>query len=437
MNIYRKRFMKYVPHYLQNGIVILLLVLLLSSLLMAPLSVNAEAQKTASLSLVPIKGGFAVGSIFEVSIFINTGGERVGEVYIDLLFPADIVQFVSPSSERSLIDTWFSQPNYSNHDGWVHLGGGFQGPGLKTNAGLITTVTFRSIASGEAIIEFASTSRIIAVNPEKTDILSFSKQATFTIVPVTSPGPIVFSETHPGPEVKWYRNPNPIVGWQGNDADGFSYELNTDPLAVPDNIVDTDINQIGFENLGDGIHYFHLRSKKQDVWSPPTHFAIRIDTRPPLSFEPKVEYISAAILYRAMIHFSTKDTLSGMDHYELAFFEASENIESPIFIAVHSPYQLSEISQKPTKVLVRAVDRAGNIREASITVLPPPSFFFFVKQNVVLLVIIFSAFLFIILHFFIGHHLIRVIRRNVRRSAKVLKPETQNREKLDGDNNSK
>src|SRR5690348_10325380 len=74
---------------------------LLLSLLPLP-----AAAANAVLSLSPSTGSFVVNSTFDVSIYLNTQGQSVNTIQLDLKFPPDKLQLVSSSTGSSIIGLW-------------------------------------------------------------------------------------------------------------------------------------------------------------------------------------------------------------------------------------------------------------------------------------------------------------------------------------------
>jgi hypothetical protein len=184
----------------------------------------------------------------------------------------------------------------------------------------------------------------------------------------------VFSETHPFQE-SWYNNNNPIIAWEKPAGiSDFSFLFDTLPQTIPDNSPESNDTTIGYQNMADGLWYFHIKAHKKDTWGATSHFLVRIDTTPPATFEPKVEALSAAIISKFLISFFTTDALSGLDRYEIgAIDQASAASSSPLFIQSESPYQLSPQSPGDMRMIVRAFDRAGNVQEGSVDISVPMS----------------------------------------------------------------
>ena len=67
-----------------------------------PLSAVAQ-QSGADLFLRPAQGSFFVGSTFDVSVVLDTGGKAINTIEVELLFPPDILQLASPSTGSSIV----------------------------------------------------------------------------------------------------------------------------------------------------------------------------------------------------------------------------------------------------------------------------------------------------------------------------------------------
>ena len=352
---------------ISNSIIVMAISLILAVPGWAQAQSPLEDAK-ASLFLSPKIGSFLVGSTFDVSIFFDTGGADINSVEANLKFPPDKLQVVRPSTGKSFISIWISPPTYSNKNGSLSFIGGLPSPGINASSGLVSKVTFRVMRAGTAKIEFLPSSKILANDGKGTNVLDVMVPAVYTLSPRPPEGPKIFSLTHSN-ENKWYSDKNPVVGWEKETGvSDFSFILDSFPRTAPDNIPEEEEGTAAFEDLEDGLWYFHIKAKKQGVWGLPSHFLLRIDTTPPAEFQPKVELLTAAIIQRAIVMFFTTDALSGIDHYEVAIIDKSEaaTLSSPIFVEAESPYQIPRRISPDIRVFIRAVDGAGNIREGTV-----------------------------------------------------------------------
>jgi len=392
-----------------NALLILLFIFLViflgfQTFQLQPGEVKAQDQPQAKLFLSPSTGNFLVGSTFDVSIIVDTDYAPINTVKVDLKFPPDKLQIVSPSSGKSFIAIWLKQPAYSNAAGTVSFAGGIP-EGINTSSGIVSTITFRTIKTGQATVRILPSSSILAHDAKGTEILSLIVDGRYVLEPKPPEGPKVFSKTHPD-ESHWYNNNNPIISWEKEiGVTDFSFVLDNYPQSVPDNNPDSQKATKAFESLTDGLWYFHVKSKKEGVWGAPSHFLLRIDSTPPISFKPTVEFVLATIISRTFVSFSTTDILSGIDHYEVAVIDRTEPpLESPVFIEAESPYQLPKLLSGHLRVIVRATDKAGNVREEYIDADFPKPLLSLIKEN---MVFILSISLALILVYLIGRFLFR------------------------------
>jgi hypothetical protein len=336
-----------------------------------------NAQQGASLYVSPASGSFAVGSTFTVSVFLNTGGRNVNAVEADLKFPADKLQVVSPTAGSSFVAVWVAQPTFSNARGTLNFKGGVPSPGINTDAGLISTVTFRVRTVGIASITFTDQSKVLLDDGKGTNILSTTAGATYNLILPPPEGPPVSSATHPD-QGKWYRNENPSFSWErGEEIRGFSYLLNKEPVDIPDDISEGSATQVSYKNIGDGSWFFHLKALGPTGWGGVTHFGVNIDTTPPAAFSIGISPRKRTVIRQPFISFNTTDQTSGVDYYEIKLIkvgtagvvtendirEAQAQL-TPFFIEATSPYQAPLLARGAYDIIVRAYDRAGNFQES-------------------------------------------------------------------------
>ncbi len=323
----------------------------------------------STLSVRPVTGTFTVGSVFDVSVLLDTKGKSVNVVKLSLSFPADKLQITSPSTGKSIIDTWTASPKFDNATGRVELEGGIKG-GINASEGLITTLSFRVKSVGEAIIKFLDDSRVLLNDGHGTDDLSQTQNGIYELTLPPPGGPIVVSETHPSQFI-WYSNRTLVLRWENEESgvQGYSYMLSDDPTATPDDISEGTKTSVAYGNLSDGIHYFHIKSLRDGKWGGITHFSAKIDASPPANFPVYVSPSARTASKQPIIQFITTDALSGVDHYEIKIIALSPDVaQKPevggqFFIETGTSYIPSVLELGDYDILVRAYDKADNFKE--------------------------------------------------------------------------
>lgn len=328
---------------------------------------SAKGQERASLRLSPSSGTFFVGNTFDVSIIVNTNENKINAVFVDLKFPADKLQVVTPVSGKSFIETWTALPTYSNTTGTISFKGLFPSPGISTSAGLVSTITFRVKASGKAVIYILNSSMVLLDDGKGTNILKIFEKGEYTLTMTPPEGPRIFSSTHPDQDI-WYKDNNPTFSWEKErGVIDFSYNFDEDPKGMPDSVSEGSENIKSYTNVADGFWYFHVRSMRGGIWGATSNYMVHLDSTPPNSFVPTIESIGKVKRIRPLISFITTDVISGMDHYEIKIAGVTQP-HSTYFVEVASPYRVPLIEQGEYLVIVRAYDRAGNWQDGIIDI---------------------------------------------------------------------
>jgi len=312
----------------------------------------------ASLYLAPSGGSFSVGSTFSVSIFVDTKGNEINAIEVDLKFPPEILQVTSPTAGQSFISQWLTPPSYSNLAGKISFKGGIP-KGIVTSAGLVSTITFRAKSVGMAKVEFLDNSKILLKDGKGTPILTSNFGGIYQILMPLPEGPKIVSNSHPDSEI-WYPDSNPTFSWEKEEGvTDFSYSFSQNSQEVPDNISEGDQTFKSYEEISDGIWYFNLRAKKGGSWGKTSHFPVKIDTTPPQKFEPRVD------LANLFVYFQTRDVHSGIDHYEISILNISQTpAAAPFFIEAVSPFKIPYNNPGKYVIVLRAYDKAGNFETA-------------------------------------------------------------------------
>jgi len=359
----------------------------------------------------PQTGSFQEGSTFEVPVYINTKGNRINTVELHVRFDPRKLRIVKPSSGTSIIGLWVDAPSYDNERGVLDIAGAIPG-GITTDSGLIVTVSFQALTPGEARVSIENSTQILLHDGVGTPVAFDTSRGNYVILAKAPEGPQIFSDSHPFPD-RWYNNPNPIFAWsESGGSAGFSYVFDTTPTTMPANTINATGTTIAFRDVQDGVWYFHIKEQRRGVWGSPTAFAAHIDTAPPAEFTPTVGYVGAAVISRYLVSFFTTDNLSGIDHYEVGVIDKTQpTTVSPVFVPAESPYQIPFDESSEKQIIVRAFDKAGNVREASISVKAPFFLFKYLMDNAV--VVMGSALILMLLlllfHYLFGHHIVRRI----------------------------
>ena len=347
----------------------------------------------ATMYLSPSAGSFFVGSTFDVSILLNTGGSSVNTVEVALDFPENVIQIANPSIGKSIIQVWATNPTFSNRTGQIYFVGGIPSPGIQTSNGVVLTMTFRVIAPSSGTINFGERTRVLANDGSGTDILTQATHGSYTFLPVPPQGPAISSPTHPD-QTKYYKNSSPTFDWTKDPGtEAFSYTIDEDPNGLPDTVSEGTDSSTSFDSLADGIWYFHVRAKKSGVWGGTSSFMAHVDTRPPAEFKTSISPGNRTSEQRPVTRFFTTDSLSGLDHYELKLVPLAlqSDAESAFFFGVNSPYQFSPLEAGRYTLIVRAYDKAGNWRDSEENLTITTSFFRLISNEGVDLVFLFLS----------------------------------------------
>jgi hypothetical protein len=337
-----------------------------------------KADAAASLYVAPPSGTFILGNTFTVSLYVNTGGQSINAVEANLSFPPDKLQVVSPTTGKSFIQVWVSQPTYSNENGTLKFQGTIPTPGINTDAGLVSTVTFRVKTPGTATVRFLDSSRVLLNDGRGTDVLGQKTDGIYYLTLPPPQGPVLTSRTNPDQE-KWYNDNSVVFEWAAPlDIGGYSYILDQNPVSEPDDISEGVKTRVVYNNLPDRTFYFHIKALRQGAWGGVTDYVVHIDRTPPAAFQINFSPGRETSNHRPIIDFRTTDETSGVDHYELKIIPldpplalAGQNT-TPFFIEVGPPYSRN-LDDGRYDIVVRAYDEADNYYQAEsrLTVTEP------------------------------------------------------------------
>jgi len=374
----------------------LILAIFLFSFCVLPLSPVQAAG--ASLSFSPSSAAKKVGDVFSVNVVVNASGvsgtDVLGKNYsginssdATITFDKNLLSVKSVSSGGSIFSLWTTEPTFSNSNGSINYSGGTP-KSYSGSAGTIMTISFTALAVGEAVVKFSSAS-VLAADGQGTNVLSGSSQAKFTISektpeppkpetkpearpeakPTTKPAetvntgiipppPKVKSGTHPD-EMVWYNSANPEYEWKLlADVASVSFLLDQATGTDPGNKSDGIVELKKFEDIPDGVNYFHIKFQNKNGWGPITSFKTLIDTVPPEDIQIEIDDGGDKTNPAPGLNFITDDLTSGLDKY--VFVLDGEMKDVPALDYQKNPYRLPVMKPGLHRLSISAIDRAGN-----------------------------------------------------------------------------
>ncbi|OGE76644.1 MAG: hypothetical protein A3K05_00085 [Candidatus Doudnabacteria bacterium RIFCSPHIGHO2_01_48_18] len=347
-------------------------IIIASSLLLALTSVFLpRPAQAASLYFSPASGSFSVGATFNVTVRTDTQGAAVNTTEANIAYPSESLELVRVTASPTFYLQTPGSPARGN--GTAYFGGGLPSPGYTGANGVVGTMTFRAIKEGDATVSISS-GKVLLNDGSGTEGLNATAGARYAITTAPTPqpttgghgSPVVSSATHPDPG-KWYRGKTATLSWSRPEGVyGFSFELDHDPGTVPDNILDTTITTTRtYEDLADGVWYFHIKSRGQSLGSAfgeTAHFPIQIDTVAPKPLDIKVpEHDNLQDMPSTFtLYFEHDDP--NLDYYELYL--------DGVLIATipHNPFTFENLAPGHHSIKLVAFDKAGNKTESSLSI---------------------------------------------------------------------
>src|SRR3989344_450495 len=363
--------------------------IIIISALIAVIALSADPERVfaSNIRLSEIKGDIKIGDTFDVSIILDTEGKSINAVSVDLSFPKERIQLISPSIGPSVVSVWINRPEFSNTSGLITFEGGIP-QGINSSSAIVATLRFRAKAPGSAVVKFLDSSRVLLNDGLGTDDLVDMNNGVYQISLPAPAGPHVFSESHPD-QSKWYQSRNVIFSWESPIvAGGYSYSLSKNPVDIPDDISEGVHQFITYKDLSDGNHYFHIKSLSFGIWGGATHYIINVDASAPAKFPVEIWPGWRTSSKQILVSFLSSDNLSGLDRYEIKtvplfsnHIASAQDDEDLLFIEATSPYLLSNLTKGYYDIIVRAIDKAGNMSESKERVEITGSALSFISNN--------------------------------------------------------
>lgn len=353
----------------------------------------------ASLFFTPSVGTYVIGDKFTISVKAFVGGANINAAEGLIAFDRNYLEVAGVSDAGSIFSLWTTQPSFSNSAGTISFGGGIQAPGFSGQQGKVMSITFRAKAVGSGLVRFSS-GAILSNDGKGSNILESMGSANFTIAAketvaaaaesaasstaaasakkagaVTNIEPIdsldteatdeyikpyIASVTNPDQNA-WSNNNDIQLQWEvPKNATGLSWALTRDFKTDPESKPQALIGNKAFENVEDGMWFFHLKFYDGKKWGTVGRFRLLVDTSRPSPLVITVRQNDANSLPKLL--FKTTDNTSGVDHYEV-FVNSFEDKEFSLpedqaqdQLAV----QLTNLEYGKHTALIKVVDKAGN-----------------------------------------------------------------------------
>lgn len=311
-------------------------------------------------TLFPYPGEYQVtaGQTLTIDIRLDAQLDRVNVVKLKVLYSKDLLEVTSVDTRGSFLSLWPEGPTIDAAKGTITGTGGVP-RGQYVIGGRVMTIVFTARTQGTASVTFDTEySEVLKNDGRGTPTALEAEAGTFYVVDEIVDGIVMTSPTHPD-ENAWYRNTSFTANWEADPQALYSYVLSTNPLENPDDFPEVFEGTATFDVVGDGAHYFIVKRKLgSEPWKIVGRRRVLIDTTPPGEITYAIGQEQNAYDGKVFLAFFALDATSGIDRFSI-----DEDGQATMDAA--SPYILKDQS-KHSRIVIRAYDRAGNIRELTI-----------------------------------------------------------------------
>ncbi len=337
----------------------------------------------ADLFIMPQNLDVYTGQSFVVEIFIDSK-EKINAIETEIIWPTDKLILENINNGGSVFDLWVTKPIIEQTGKIKIIAGATKGFVGKNNK--VADIFFRTKdRSGNFDIVLDEQTKILKADGQGTEVKVNLMPANYGLVEGFWYMPIITSKNQPD-ENKWYSNKIFDVHWQKNSEYSYSYLLSRDQSVIPDEDPEEVLYDIKYENLDDGLYYFHLRARdKNDNWLSKVTRRAMIDSTRPEHFEVAITGHDKYFGLGNSLIFTAYDKNSGIDNFQIKYSDKSWEI-------ITSPYKINK-KQCKQEVIIRVFDKAGNFLDKSIEL--PGAFNW---QLVLLIVFVFILIIILILY---------------------------------------
>lgn len=343
-------------------------VVLAAMLVLTPIFTRA-----AELLFSPASGQFSVGADFSVRVTVDPKDAEINAADGEISFDKDLLSVTSISKDGSAFSLWTAEPSYSNAQGTVSFSGGT--PSAFARTGTVITVKFKAKKAGSAKLSFAK-GQVLAADGKGTNVYDKGGEATYELAELpddpapaaeeesqegngaTPILPVITSSTHAKPDI-WYATNTVEFSWKvTDDVTGQRTLFSDKPDATPNVLRGAAVTSQTQKDVADGEWYFYLQFRNEFGWGEVASKKVMIDTVPPLEFD-------FVLLEQdgepPKFGFQTQDELSGVEKFEILLGETIAASAKAAEVT-NGSYPVPPQPGGPTKVTIKAYDKAGNVR---------------------------------------------------------------------------
>ncbi len=182
---------------------------LLVAVLLLLFPIVAQAAD-GTLYMLPERGAYNIGEIFEVKVLADSGGVPINAVEAELSFNPTALAVETISTQNSILSSFSTEPSFSNTEGSIAFSG-WTGGTFTGSDGLLVTVTFKALRDASANAHLAA-GAMLAVQ-DGSNIITSMKSGVYTVAPRELVRPILGSaslESADPPEIISVPAPPPL-----------------------------------------------------------------------------------------------------------------------------------------------------------------------------------------------------------------------------------
>lgn len=132
--------------------------------------------------VIPQTGDFMLGEDFEVPIFLNTKGNNVAKIELNIKYDSTKLGVVSLSKGKSIMEEWGTSPLYDNESGIISFTG-VAPDGIMTDSGLLTSIIFQAKGLGVAKVYPLEDSKVFVLNESENAVTTNINVGVYNILP--------------------------------------------------------------------------------------------------------------------------------------------------------------------------------------------------------------------------------------------------------------
>ena len=313
------------------------------------------------LKITPEKGILDKNFQHRFTVTIKPGGEAINAIGAVINYDPQKISVLEIVKTNSICrQDMFIEQSIDNELGQVRIACVLPDYQPSIKEATVAELSIKLKKTGSFELNFDENSSVLAADGLGTDVLrmtvaGFYQVQDFKLIKNQLGPVLILSSSHPNSN-RWYNRKEINISITPNEYHEYAYSFDQNPYTVPDDFKTNIKTYLNFQVNRDGVYYFHIRSKKENIENSTNHFKIMIDSTPPELIEKYISQTTINTGEVVRLTFEAQDEQSGIQSTYI-------KIDNNLLLPVDSPIYITIAEKGNHQIMIRTFDNANNFTD--------------------------------------------------------------------------